>query len=94
MNKDKKADKKGVQNPRDMLRQARAYEIFGTFFALAGLLTFIILYVRNIEGRLFEAIANPSTLLMIVMPFLPSVVLTNKAKALRKKALLMLEKKK
>lgn len=93
MSKNKNSKPAIKEDPREIFRQARVYEIFGSIFALAGFGLFIALYIRNIEGRLFEAIANPSTLLMIVLPFLPAVILVNKAKSLHKKALLLLEKK-
>lgn len=61
---------------RDLLIRTKILKFFAASFALMGLVVFLVLYFRNIDGRLFEALSNPFTIVMIVFPFLPAVVLS------------------
>lgn len=75
------------------MRKSRSFQLFGGMFALVGFGVFMVLFVRNVEGRFFEALANPATILILLIPFLPAAFLTHKSKALEKKALQLLNKK-
>lgn len=45
-------------------------------FALVGLVIFIILYMKNMDGKVADALRDPSTILVVLVPFLPAVVLS------------------
>ncbi len=70
---------------RSLLIKSRLYRFFALAFALIGIVVFIILYFRNVEGQLFEALMHPSIVAMILIPFLPSIVLSLMAQRLEKK---------
>lgn len=63
-------------NPREFLIKAKLYRAISMVFVILGLVVFMILYVANVEGRLMEALKNPFTLGMFVIPFLPAAVLS------------------
>lgn len=50
------------------------------FFAMAsvvvGMAVFVFLYFTKIEGRLLEALSDPRTIIIVLMPFLPAAVMT------------------
>jgi hypothetical protein len=54
-------------------------------FAVIGLLLFVFMYVRYIEGRFYDAMQEPSTILFLVVPFMPAAVLSFLASRLEKK---------
>jgi len=58
--------------------KAGTYKILMGVFAVVGLIVFLILYVKNIEGHITEALKQPSTILMIVIPFIPAIVFSFK----------------
>lgn len=45
-------------------------------FVALGLVVFMLLYIANVEGRLMEALKNPFTIGMFIIPFLPAAVLS------------------
>ncbi len=51
----------------------------------------MILYIKNIEGRLDEALQEPQTLVMLIVPFLPVVVLSFMAERAQNKLIEMLQ---
>lgn len=71
------ADSEWGQNrllARSLLIKSRIYRFFALAFALMGLVVFIMLFFRHIEGQLFAALRDPSIIAMITIPFLPAVV--------------------
>lgn len=50
--------------------------VFALVAAVVGLVIFAVLYFQLIEGRLQEALANPRTIGVVILPFLPAVVLS------------------
>ncbi len=61
---------------RKALVKARLYRIFAVFFACTGLILFILLYFKNIEGHLFQAFQDPMIIVVILFPFLPAAILS------------------
>lgn len=59
---------------RDLLLRARIYKFLATLFACAGIVIFLSLYFRNIDGNLFNALARLSTVMTILLPFLPAFI--------------------
>lgn len=63
-------------------------------FVFTGLVIFIALYLQNIEGRLVAALSEPSTVAMIIFPFIPAIVLSVLAKSSENKYLSFKDAKK
>ena len=61
---------------RELLMKARVYRFFALAFVFFGLVIFLFLYFKHIDGRLLEALTNVKTVLIILIPFLPAAVLT------------------
>ncbi len=77
---------------RTLIGQIKLYRLLSILFLCTGLFTFILLYLRNIEGRLLDALSEPMTIIMIVFPFIPAVILSILAKSSEKKFLVLKEK--
>ena len=63
-------------NPKEYLIKAKIYRVASMVFVALGLVVFMILYVNTIEGRVMEALKNPMTLGIFIVPFLPAAVLS------------------
>jgi hypothetical protein len=61
---------------REVMLKARLLRGFALIFAIAGLLVFLVLYVRNVQGSFFSALTNPFVITIILVPFLPAIVLS------------------
>ncbi|QQG37457.1 MAG: hypothetical protein HYS17_10060 [Micavibrio aeruginosavorus] len=61
---------------RALLMKSKIYRLLALIFAFTGLLIFVVLYLRNIEGHFFEALRQPVTVAIILVPFLPAIVLS------------------
>ena len=68
--------KKLRKEARELLMKARVYRFFALAFAFFGLVIFLFLYFKHIDGRLLEALTNLKTVFIILIPFLPAAVLT------------------
>lgn len=78
---------KEATNPKEYLIKSKLYKGASIVFVILGLIVFMILYISNVEGRVLEALRNPFTLLMFVVPFLPAIVLSMVASKNEKKYL-------
>lgn len=63
-------------NPKNFLVKAKLYRFASYLFLAIGIVAFGMLYVKNLDGRLMEALREPSTILIFVMPFLPAIILS------------------
>ena len=72
-------------NPKEYLIKAKFYRAVSLVFVVLGLVVFMVLYMANVEGRLMEALKNPFTLLLFIIPFLPAAVLSFIADRFEKK---------
>jgi hypothetical protein len=59
--------------------------VFAIASVFVGLVVFTFLYFQKIEGRLLEALSDPRTIVVILVPFLPAAVLTFLAERARAK---------
>lgn len=50
-----------------------------------GVVIFLFLYFRHVEGQLFEALRDPMIIAIVLFPFLPAIVLSLMAQALERK---------
>lgn len=60
-------------------------------FACAGLVVFLLLYFRFVEGNTFEALAKPSIIGIVLVPFLPAAILSWYSSRLESKCFALLE---
>lgn len=72
---------------RELLLKAKVYRFFAAAFAMAGVAVFLILYFKHVEGRLLEALTEPATIGIVLVPFLPAVILSWKASKIESKLL-------
>ena len=54
-------------------------------FVTLGIFIFCALYIQNVEGRLVQALKDPMTVFIFLLPFLPAAVLTILADGAEKK---------
>ena len=64
------------QEAKELLIKARLYRMIAVIFAVVGFVVFMILYFKNIEGNILEALSKPSMVVIILVPFLPAAVLS------------------
>lgn len=82
-----------VSEARILLAKSKLYRTFSLIFVTVGIFIFCFLYISNVEGRLFDALREPSTVLVFLIPFLPAAVLTWIADRFEKKYLEEVKKK-
>lgn len=63
-------------DPRELLIKSKLYRTFSLVFVTIGIFLFCFMYVSNVNGRLMEALRDPVTILIFLIPFLPAAVLT------------------
>lgn len=64
------------KTPQEYLIKAKLYRFVSYIFVALGLFVFAVMYVKNVEGRLMEALRDPMIILLFLVPFFPAVVLT------------------
>lgn len=74
-------------DPRELLVKSKLYRTFSLIFVTIGVFLFCYLYVSNVNGRMMEALRDPFTILIFLIPFLPAAVLTWVADRFEKKYL-------
>ena len=67
--------KKLKRDARELLIKARLYRFFAMTFAVFGVIIFLFLYFKHIDGRLLESLTDIKTVIIILVPFLPAAVL-------------------
>jgi hypothetical protein len=77
---------------RDLLLKSRIFRIIGIFFAIGGILLFIVLYLRFIEGDIVRALHSPAIIAIMIIPFLPAIIFAAMASRSEKKLKEILEK--
>lgn len=71
------------------LMKAKVYRFTSYLFITLGIFVFCGLYVRNVDGRLVEAIRDPYTIFYFLVPFIPGGVLTILADRAEKKYMIL-----
>jgi hypothetical protein len=72
------------QKAYELVLKARLLRLFARIFAVVGLIVFVGLYMKNVNGGLFSALTDPFVIVILVVPFLPAAVLSWKAARLEK----------
>ncbi|MCB1557919.1 MAG: hypothetical protein KDJ50_03225 [Alphaproteobacteria bacterium] len=80
-------------DPKVFYVKAKVYRFTSLLFVTIGIFVFCVLYVKNIDGRLMEALREPYTIFYFLVPFVPGAVLTIMADRAEKKYRALLEKK-
>lgn len=60
---------------RELLIKTRIYRFFALTFAAFGMVIFLLVYFRNLDGRILAALTEVKTVVLILVPFLPAAVL-------------------
>ena len=74
-------------DPRQYLIKSKVYRVASLIFLTIGVFVFGILFVQNVSGRISEALREPATVLIFIIPFLPAAFLTFMADRYEKKYL-------
>ncbi len=77
---------------RQLLLKAKLYRTFSLIFVTIGIFMFCFLYISQVEGRLLEALRDPYTIMVFLIPFMPAAVLTWIADRFEKKYLAAIKK--
>ena len=77
---------------RQLLVKAKLYRTFSLIFVTIGIFMFCFLYISQVEGRLLEALRDPYTIMVFLIPFMPAAVLTWIADRFEKKYLAAIKK--
>lgn len=65
--------------------KAKVYRFASLLFVTIGIILFCVMYVKNVDGRLVEALRNPLTIFIFLVPFVPAAVLSFLADRAEKK---------
>lgn len=65
--------------------KAKVYRFTSLLFVTIGIILFCVMYVKNVDGRLVEALRNPGTIFIFLVPFVPAAVLSFLADRAEKK---------
>lgn len=79
---------------RALLIKARFYHLCALVFAMIGIVLFGYLFFLNTKGNIVTALADPATVVILLVPFLPAAVLSWMGAAAEKKVIAMLEAQK
>lgn len=74
-------------DPRQYLIKSKVYRVASLIFVTIGIFVFGILFVQNVSDRFEEALREPATILIFLIPFLPAAALTFMADRYEKKYL-------
>lgn len=70
---------------QEYMIKAKVYRFMSLVFVTLGIFIFCALYVQNVEGKLVEALKDPMTIAIFLIPFFPAAVLSFLADGAEKK---------
>ncbi len=76
----------------EYLIKSKLYRFMSLLFVTLGIFIFCALYIQNVEGRLIQALKDPMTIFIFLVPFIPAAVLTVLADGAEKKFRQMMKK--
>jgi xanthine/uracil/vitamin C permease (AzgA family) len=65
-----------TEDARQILMKAKLFRLFALLFAFVGVLLFIALYLRHVDGSFLSSLRNPFIVLIFLLPFLPALALS------------------
>lgn len=69
----------------EYLVKSKLYRFMSLLFVTLGIFVFCAMYVQNVEGRLVQALKDPMTISVFLIPFFPAAVLSFLADSCEKK---------
>ena len=64
------------KDPKEFLVKSKVYRFASLLFVTIGIMVFCVLYIENVDGRFFEAIRDPFTISIFLVPFIPAAILS------------------
>jgi O-antigen/teichoic acid export membrane protein len=61
---------------RELYLKSKIYRFFAILFAGVGLLVFANIYFVFSDGNFFKAISDPFFIVLIIFPFVPTIILS------------------
>ncbi len=80
------------KTPQEYFVKSKVYRFMSLLFVTLGIFVFCIMYIKNVEGRMIEALKDPMTISIFLLPFFPAAVLTMLADGAEKKYRQMIKK--
>jgi hypothetical protein len=65
---------------RELLIKSKVYRIIANIFAFVGVIIFIVLYFSYFKGDVMASLRDPITILFVIFPFVPAIILSLKGK--------------
>lgn len=65
---------------RELLLKAKVYRFIASLFAVGGVALFLVLHYQFFRGDLLASLKDPVTIPLVLLPFIPSVVLSFRAR--------------
>lgn len=79
---------------RKLFMKAKIYRLIAMVFLAVGLIVFVYLYNELAQGNFFQLLNDPASIFLLLIPFLPSFVLSYMAERVDKKLHVYFESKK
>lgn len=73
------------KTPQEYLIKAKLYRFMSLLFVTIGIFVFCAMYVKNIEGKLLQALQDPMIITVFLIPFFPAAILSLLADGAEKK---------
>ncbi len=70
---------------QEYLIKSKLYRIVSLVFVTIGVIIFAIMYIQNVEGRLMQALKDPATIAIFLIPFIPAAIMSLLADSAEKK---------
>jgi hypothetical protein len=70
---------------QEYLIKSKLYRFVSLLFVTLGVFVFCVMYIKNVEGRMLEALRDPMIITVFLVPFLPAAILTMMADSAEKK---------
>jgi hypothetical protein len=65
---------------RELLIKTKAFRVFSIIFAVLGLIIFLVIYAQYYGGDPLRAVQDPMIILIVILPFVPAFIFSNRAK--------------
>ena len=59
---------------KEYLVRAKLYNFMSLLFVTMGVFVFCVMYVKNVDGQLIQALRDPMVITIFLVPFAPAAV--------------------
>ena len=73
-------DESDRKQARELLLKTKVYKLLATVFAAGGALVFLILHYQYFGGDFVASLKDPMTIVLVLFPFVPSLILSFRAR--------------